>query len=365
MILIWGQAVFKDAHTLLVRRVGAPDVEVGADVILIATGSAPLHPPGIEFDGRRICDSDTILEIEKIPATMVVVGGGVIGCEYASIFAALRTEVTLVDGRDRLVPFVDGDIAARLRERLEQIGVRFRLGERLDRVGYYGDGVTVDLSGGTSLRADLLLLAAGRQSNVEGLRLEEVGVHLGQRGLVLVNQHYQTSVDHIYAAGDVIGFPALASTSMEQARVAMVHAFGLKYKEGVSSILPYAIYTIPEIGGVGWTSEQCREKGVEFEQGIASFCNNARGQIIGDVHGLLKILFHPRSLQLYGVHILGEGAAELIHIGSNIMALGGNLKTFIDVVYNYPTLGDCYKYAAYDGLGRLQRPDPMGPERAT
>jgi len=143
-----------------------------------------------------------------------------------------------------------------------------------------------------------------------------------------------------------------------------VHAFGLKYKEGVSSILPYAIYTIPEIGGVGWTSEQCREKGVEFEQGIASFCNNARGQIIGDVHGLLKILFHPRSLQLYGVHILGEGAAELIHIGSNIMALGGNLKTFIDGVYNYPTLGDCYKYAAYDGLGRLQRPDPMGPRRA-
>jgi len=362
--LIWGEASFQDPHTLLVQREGAPAVEVSGDIILIATGSAPFHPPGIDFDGRWICDSDSILEIERIPAAMIVVGGGVIGCEYASIFAALGTQVTLVDGRDRLLPFVDGEIAARLQERLEQIGVRFRLGERLERVAGPGSGVAVDLSSGESLRADLLLMAAGRQSNVEALRLEEVGVRLGERGLVIVNEKYQTSVDHIYAAGDVIGFPALASTSMEQARVAMVHAFGLKYKENVSPVLPFAIYTIPEIGCVGWTCEQCRERGVEFEQGVTSYGNNARGQIIGDVHGLVKILFHPQTLQLYGVHILGEGAAELIHIGSNIMALGGNLKTFIDVVYNYPTLGECYKYAAYDGLGRVRGRDQKAAGQA-
>jgi NAD(P) transhydrogenase len=352
--LIWGEASFRDPHTLRVQHDAAPAAEVSADVILIATGSSPFHPPGIDFDGRLICDSDSILEIERIPAAMIVVGGGVIGCEYASIFGALGTRVTLVDGRDRLLPFVDGEIADRLRERLEHIGVSFRLGERLERVARLGSEVSVDLSGGESLRADLLLMAAGRQSNVEALRLQEVGVHLGPRGLVLTNEKYQTSVDHIYAAGDVIGFPALASTSMEQARVAMVHAFGLKYKERISPILPFAIYTIPEIGCVGLTTEECQEKKVPYQLGIASYGNNARGQIIGDVHGLVKIVFNPQTLELYGVHILGESASELIHIGSNIMALGGNLKTFIDVVYNYPTLGECYKYAAYDGLGKLR-----------
>lgn len=350
--VVWGNASLRDPHTVHVSLAGGGTRHVTTDVILIATGSSPYHPPDTRFDHRLIYDSDSILQMRRIPRSMTVVGGGVIGSEYASIFTALGVKVFLVDGRDRLLPFADAEIAERLRGHLERLGLEFRFNTRVSRVETNEDQVHITLADGGEVHSDIALFAAGRQSNIEGLGLERLGVTLGQRGLVLVNDRYQTNIPNIYAAGDVIGFPALASTSMEQARVAMVHAFNLLYKERVSPILPLAVYTIPEISMVGLSEEECRAQGIPYLVGRSFYDKSPRGQIIGDTDGMLKLLFAPSDKKLLGVHLIGEMASELVHIGMQVMSSGLTIDEFIHAAYNYPTLADSYKYAAYDGLGR-------------
>lgn len=345
------------ARFLSPNTIQAGDQILEGNVFLIATGSSPHRPSNVPFDDRNVLDSDTILKIDHIPRSLAVVGAGVIGCEYASMFAALGMDVNLIDGRAALLPFIDREVAGILvGEMQSRLGVKFHLGVDVDTivVNDVGD-VTLTLKDGAIVCADTVLYAAGRQSNTADLNLEAIGVQLGARGLVLVNDHFQTSVPHIYAAGDVIGFPALASTSMEQARVAMVHAFDLKYKTRVSPVLPYGIYTIPEVSTIGMSEEHCGEANVAYEVGRASYRNNARGQIIGDTTGLIKLVFDANTLQLLGVHIVGENASELLHIGMVVMQLGGTINAFIDSVFNFPTLSEAYKYAAYDGLGNVAR----------
>ena len=349
-----GTGTVTGPHGVRLTRPDGSVHNVTTEVILVATGSGPHHPPDIPFDHPRVDDSDTILHLDHIPRSMAVVGGGVIGIEYASIFTALGVQVTLIESRERLVPFVEGELAERLQRRLAALGMRFVMGARVERVEAGDALVALTLASGERIEADIGLWAAGRQSNVDGLGLEAVGVRTRGRGLVEVDEHYRTSVPSIYAAGDVIGFPALASTSMEQARVAMVHAFDLHYKERVSPVLPLAVYTVPEIAMVGETSEQCTERGVEFLAGRAGYDKSARGQIIGDTDGMVKLVFAPDK-RLLGVHILGELASELIHLGASVLVRHGTIDEFIDAVYNFPSLSDSYKYAAYDGLGALQR----------
>jgi NAD(P) transhydrogenase len=349
---VWGNASLKNTHTVHVQLNDGNERDLTTSIILIATGSSPFHPPDVPFDHRHIYDSDTILKMDHIPSSLMIIGGGVIGSEYAGIFGALGVEVTLVDGRDRLLPFVDSEIADHLRSHLEGLGLRFLFNSRVAKTEVTSQGVSITLGSGEVLTPETALFAAGRQSNVDGLGLAGLGVTLGARGLILVNEKYQTSVPNIYAAGDVIGFPALASTSMEQARVAMVHAFDLRYKERVSPVVPLAVYTIPEISTIGLTEDECKQKEIPHLVGRAFYANNPRGQIVGDTNGMLKLIFSPADKKLLGVHIIGEMASELIHLGAHIMAEGGTIDAFIDAVYNYPTLSDSYKYAAYDGLGK-------------
>jgi NAD(P) transhydrogenase len=353
--LVWGEASLQGANTVHVKHHDGSTVDLTADVILIATGSSPFRPAGIPFDGKRVHDSDTILHMGFIPTTMTVVGGGVIGCEYASIFAALGVKVTLIDSRGRLLPFVDPELIDRLTTQLKSLGLRFVYNTKVQKVETSEDHVTLALDNGEAISCDSILFASGRQSNTAGLGLEALGVNLGDRGLILVNDKYQTNIPNIYAAGDVIGFPALASTSMEQARVAMVHAFGLKYKEAVSPVLPLAVYTIPEMSMVGLNEDECKQKNIQYLTGRAYYENNPRGQIIGDMCGMLKLIFSPADKKLLGVHLIGEMASELIHIGAHVLAEGETIDSFIHAVYNYPTLSDLYKYAAYDGLGYWER----------
>src|SRR5205085_5430387 len=307
-------------------------------------------------DGETVLDSDNMLTIDRIPESLAVVGAGVIGSEYASMFAALGVEVHLIDGRTSLLPHIDREIVRILLGELQnRLGITLHLGCDVDVIDRVDGRVSLCMKDGTCFVVDKVLYAAGRSSNVEGLNLDGIGVKTGNRGLVLVDENYRTSVANIYAAGDVIGFPALASTSMEQARVAMVHAFDLKYKTSVSPILPYAIYTIPELSTVGLTEDDCHKKGIPCEVGRAFYRNSARGQIIGDTKGLLKLVFDPESLKVLGVHLVGDIAAELLHIGMMVMQMDGTINAFIEGVFNYPTLSDAYKYAAYDGLGSLNR----------
>ena len=361
--LFEGIARFQSPHHVEIKTgIGSQILE--GNVVLIATGSSPVRPPNVPFDDEQVCDSDEILLIKEIPKTMAVVGAGIIGCEYASIFAALGCEVHLVDGRTALLPQIDHEIVRILIGELEsRLGVTLHLGADVAEIKKIENKVSLKLNDGKTLLVDNVLYAAGRSSNTADLNLEAAGVQTGNRGLIAVNQHYQTNVANIYAAGDVIGFPALASTSMEQARVAMCHAFDLKYKTSVASTLPYAIYTIPEVSTVGMTEEDCRKKGIECATGRAAYRNNARGQIIGDMRGLIKIVFERASLKLLGVHIVGENASELLHVGMMVMQFGGTINAFIDCVFNFPTIGEAYKYAAYDGLGSLAlKPKAAVPE---
>ncbi len=354
----WGEASLVDAHTVHVQGNGSEDAasyDLHADIILIATGSRPQHPEGIPFDGRLIVDSDSILHIDRLPKSLTVIGGGIIGSEYASIFTALGVPVTLVDHGSRVLPFVDAEIADRLQRQLEQLGLRFLFNETVATVAARGDRARVELKGGTVLDSDLVLIAVGRRGYVQGLGLEAVGVALTPRGVIAVDDKYQTSVPSIYAAGDVIGFPSLASVAMEQGRVAMVHAFNLHYKEHVSPVMPLSVYTIPEISMVGLSETDCQAKAIPHLVGRADYAHNARGQIIGDTNGLLKLVFALDDKRLLGVHMIGEMASELIHIGAHVLAEAGTIDAFIQAVYNYPTVSDAYKYAAYDGLGQLDK----------
>lgn len=352
--LIHGEASLKDAHTLHVTSLDG-EKEISADIILIATGSSPYHPPEIPFDGDLIYDSDSILHMNRIPKTMAVVGGGVIGAEYASIFTALGVEVTLIEPKERILPFADSEIVERLQYQLTLLGLHFALNDKMTAIERHKNHVQLTLEKGGMIEFDIALIASGRQSNVQTLGLEPIGVKMGNRGLVIVNEKYQTSVPNIYAAGDVIGFPALASTSMEQARVAMVQAFDLEYKERISPVLPLAVYAIPEISSVGITEDECKAKQIPYLLGRAYYENNPRGQIIGDMSGMIKLIFSPADKKLLGAHIIGEQASELIHIAAHVMIANGTIDAFIQSVYNYPTLGDLYKYAAYDGLGNLDK----------
>ena len=352
--LYWGQASLTSPNTVRVQGPGGSE-DLTGDILLIATGSHPRHPEGIPFDGRLVYDSDTILAMDHIPHSLAVIGGGIIGCEYASVFTALGVAVTLVERGERLLPFADAEIAGQLQSQLQQLGLRFIFNDTLATLEPRGDHVHFTLASGAVLDAEVALVAQGRLGNLQGLGLEAVGVALTPRGLIQVNEKYQTTVPNIYAAGDVIGPPSLASVAMEQGRVAMVHAFNLMYKEHVSPIMPTAVYTIPEIAMVGLSESDCQAKQVPHLSGRAYFVQNPRGQIIGESHGMLKLVFSPEDKRLLGVHLIGELASELVHIGAHVLAAGGTIDAFIQAVYNYPTLSDAYKYAAYDGLGRLDK----------
>jgi len=345
---IQGQAAFEDAHTVTVgsRR-------LTGEIILISTGSKPNRPPEISFDDVHTFDSDTFLQMDRIPKSLAVIGGGVIGCEYASMFMALGVKVTLVDGRDRLLPFLDAEISDRLRDRLKELGMNFWFNERPVKVENSATGAKLTMKSGKVLESEAALFAAGRRAAVDGLALEKAGLAVNDRGYIPVDENYRTVVLNIYAAGDVIGFPALASTSMEQGRVAVCHAFGFQYKQRVASMLPMGIYTIPEISAAGETEDSCKEKKIDYCVGRAHYGNNARGHITGDTAGLLKIIFSPEDKKLLGLSIIGESATELVHIGMMVLDNGLTINEFIDQVFNYPTLSEMYKYAAYDGLGNL------------
>lgn len=350
--LVSGNGAFADPKTVVVSG-KSESRRLTAEVIMICTGSKPYRPPEIAFDDVRIFDSDSFLQIDRIPDSLTVIGGGVIGCEYASIFMALDVKVVLADGRDRLLPFLDAEISERLRQRLAELGMEFRFNERPAKIERTNSAVRVQMKSGTTLETDAVLFAAGRRAAVDGLALENAGLSINDRGYIPVDEHFRTSVPHIYAAGDVIGFPALASTSMEQGRVAVCHAFGFKYKQRVASMLPMGIYTIPEISAVGETEESCQQKNIDFCVGRALYVNNARGHIIGDTSGMIKLIFARSDKSLLGVSIIGENATELIHVGMTVLDNNRTIDEFIEQVFNYPTLSECYKYAAYDGMGNL------------
>ncbi|HVU05203.1 MAG TPA: Si-specific NAD(P)(+) transhydrogenase [Polyangiaceae bacterium] len=330
-------------------------VSLRGEVILVTTGSRPFRPKDIDFESAHIHDSDEVLEIRHLPDRLVILGGGVIGCEYACMFAALGTRVTLVDARDRLLTFLDDEIVDGLVESMKHLGIELRQSQKWGAVAEKSGVVTVQLADGSALQSDQLLFAAGRIGNTDGLGLKEVGVELDSRGYVKVTETFQTSVASIFAAGDVVGFPALASASMEQGRVAVCHAFGFGYKRSVSGTMPYGIYTIPELSGVGETERTCREKGRPVVCGRARYGENARGKIVGDVEGLTKLVVCAETKTLLGVHVIGENATELVHVGETVLHLGGKVDLFVDMVFNHPTLGETYKYAAYDALGALAR----------
>lgn len=346
-----------DAHTVEVTPVGAPRTKLQTEFVLIATGSEPYRPADIPFEDPDVDDSDTILALDRLPERIAVLGAGVIGCEYACMFAALGCEVVLVDGRDEILPFLDHEMSERLRQAMVGLGIDVRLGaryEKVHRVGEGRQGIRVELAGGARIDVEKVLFCAGRNGRTRDLGLSSIGIVPDKRGALTVDASYRTAVPNVYAVGDVIGFPALASTSMEQARVAVVHAFGLGYKTAVGGLLPYGIYTVPEVSFVGLGEEEAQKQGVSYVVGRAFYRDNARGKIIGDRDGLIKLLVERDTRRLLGVHCLGERAAELVHIGQAIMTTGGGLDVLIEMVFNYPTLAECYKYAAYDALGKLR-----------
>ncbi|RIK29876.1 MAG: Si-specific NAD(P)(+) transhydrogenase [Anaerolineae bacterium] len=355
--LLSAEASFLDAHTIRLQSVdqhGWRDVTAANTVI--ATGTSATRSAHIPFDGKRILVSDDLLQLDHLPRTLAVVGAGVIGLEYASIFAALGVRVTVIDKRRRLLSFVDAEIMDSLTYHLNQQRAIFRLGEEVKDLepinDEQGERVKITLASGKQIVTEMALYSIGRTGATKSLNCEAVGLESDERGLMKVNENYQTNVPNIYAVGDVIGFPSLASTSMEQGRLAACHAFGVK-TNSAPELFPYGIYTIPEISTVGKNEEELTEAGIPYEIGKAQYREIARGQIIGDKTGLLKLIFHLETHELLGVHIIGEGASELVHIGQAVMALKGKVEYFINTVFNYPTLAECYKTAAFDGINRL------------
>ncbi len=348
-----GHAELVDEHTLSIKSLQG-EITRTADKIVLAVGAKPFRPPDVQFNRQTIFDSDDILTMQELPRTMTVVGGGVIGTEYGSMFAALGVHVTIVDARRRLLGFCDEEIIECLQYQMRSMGVTLRLGEEVKNCTQREDGqVVTQLKSGKVIVSDVVLFSAGRRSATDNIGLDVVGIKPDERGRLTVNQNYQTSVSHIYAAGDVIGFPALASTSGAQGRLAACHAFGIQ--DTVSDIpLPYGIYSIPEISYVGLNEEELTAQQIPYETGIARYREIARGHILGDENGELKILFHRETRQLLGVHIIGEYATELIHIGQAVMALKGGLDYLKDAVFNYPTLAECYKVAAFDGYNKVR-----------
>jgi NAD(P) transhydrogenase len=357
-----GTAAFLDPHRLSIRQ-DAETNEHTADYIVVAVGTEAARPAEIAFDGESIIDSDGLLTLKQLPKSLTIVGGGVIGCEYASILATLGIPVVLVEKRPRLLEFVDSEIIEALQYQMRSIGVILRFNEEVVRIEKAPDhSVAIQLKSGKKIGAPLLVYSAGRIGATKNLGLEAIGIQPDERGRLKVNENYQTAVSHIYAVGDVVGFPALASTSMQQGRHASCHAFGLVC-ETSTHLLPYGIYTIPEISMVGRNEDELTRAGIPYEIGVARYREIARGQIIGDTVGMLKLLFHSETRELLGVHVIGEGATELVHIGQAVMAHGGKLDYFVDNVFNYPTLAECYKVAALAALNRF--PQRNLPETLT
>jgi NAD(P) transhydrogenase len=356
--LLDGAATFLDEHTAEIVPTDGVPRRVTFDAALIAVGSSPFRPPYVPFEDPGVDDSDSILRLPEIPRALVILGGGVIGCEYGSIFAALGTHVTIVEGRDSILGFLDVEVNQVLATQLTKLGCQILLKKEVVDVGRRAGALHVGFSDGHDLVCDRLLFAGGRAGNTRSLGLERIGVTPDARGLLKCDPHFRvegTKDGRIYSAGDVIGFPALASVAMEQGRVAACHAFDIKYKTRVASQFPYGLYTIPEVSMIGETEESAKKKGIDYEVGTAMYRDNARGQICGDLEGMVKLVFAAADKKLLGVHVVGERATELVHIGQAVIHFGGTIDDFIDQVFNFPTLGELYKYAAYDGLGRLQR----------
>jgi NAD(P) transhydrogenase len=351
--LVEGLASFADPHTIAVGDDAGATRRLTAENVVIATGSAPAHPPGIEFNGSTILDSDDIvLRLGRIPSTLVVVGAGVIGIEFASMFAALGTRVTVVDGRPEMIDFADRDIVDALRYHLRDLNVTFRMGERVTTVEEHEAGTLTTLASGKQIAAEAVFYSAGRQGAVDALALENAGLEADGRGRIAVDGNYRTAVEHVWAAGDVIGFPSLASTSAEQGRLAAANAFGYP-THSMPELLPIGIYALPEISYVGKTEEELTDATVPYEVGLAHYRELARGTIMGETHGMLKLLVSPTDRTVLGVHAFGTGATEVVHIGQAVMALGGTVDYLVDAVFNYPTLAEAYKVAALDAANKL------------
>jgi len=348
-----GLAHFVDPHAIEIANDDRKAV-LHADHVLIACGTRPAHNPDIPFDGKRILDTDEISGIDGVPKELIVVGAGVVGLEYASFFAALGSEVTLIDQRPAILDFVDREIVDALAYHLRQMGATFRLGEKVTRIYFdaHRDRVFAELESGKRIQGHTLLYCVGRQANGDLLHLEAAGLQPDPRGKVVVNQSFQTAIPHIYAAGDVIGFPALASTSMEQGRLASCYMFGAP-AEHMPQLFPYGIYTIPEISMVGQSEERLTAAKIPYEVGVAKYAELAKSMMLGDESGMLKLLFNRHDLKLLGVHVIGQRATEIVHIGQAVLSYGGTVEYFRDTVFNYPTLAEAYKVAALDGLNKL------------
>lgn len=353
--VVHGIAHFQEPHKVVVEGPHA-DVTLEADNIIVAVGTKPACSPKVPINGRTIINSDQVLELPELPRTLIVVGGGVIGVEYTCMFAVLGVRVTLIEKRDRLLEFADREIIEALSYHLRDSRVTMRLGEELESVEEPTPGTVVaNLMSKKKVSGDALLYAIGRQGAVDELNLSAAGLEADNRGRIAVDEHYQTKSEHIFAVGDVVGFPSLASVSMEQGRIAASWAFNDHAATTNPGFYPYGIYTIPEISFIGKTEEQLTDEDVPYEVGMAYYREVARGQIRGDTTGRLKLIFHRDTRKVLGIHIIGEGAAELVHIGQAVMTLNGTVDYFIDTVFNYPTLAECYKVAAFNGLGRLHR----------
>ncbi len=351
--MLTGVASFVDpTHIKVTNSKGSSVYETTS--VLIATGTKPASSPKVPINGTTIINSDQVLELTNLPKTMIIVGGGVIGVEYCCMFAALGVRVTLIERRPRLLEFADQEIIEALSYHLRDARVTMRLNEEVQSVEESEGSVTAYLESNKKVQGDTLLYAVGRQGNVDELDLANAGIEADQRGRIPVDKNFRTRTPNVFAVGDVIGFPSLASVSMEQGRIAAARAFGDESIVSNPSFYPYGIWTIPEISFLGKTEEQLTEEDVPYEVGVAYYREIARGQIRGDTTGRLKLIFHRETRSLLGVHIIGEGASELVHIGQAVMALGGKLDYFVETVFNYPTLAECYKVAAFNGLNRVR-----------
>jgi NAD(P) transhydrogenase len=352
--LYTGHGRFMDEHTVLVEdQHRTQRVAVNGRYIVIATGTRPARPPGVAFDEERVLDSDGILSLKFVPASLVVVGAGIIGIEYASMFAALGTKVTVVEKRHSMLDFCDPEIVEALRFNLRDLAVTFRFGEEVNAVEVGASGTVTTLASGKQIPAEAVMYSAGRQGQTERLDLANAGLASDSRGRIRVDEEFRTKVDHIFAVGDVIGFPALAATSMEQGRLAAHHAFG-EPTTGMIELQPIGIYTIPELSYVGATEVELTNDSIAYEVGVSRYRELARGQIVGDAYGMLKLLVSPDDLKLLGVHIFGTNATELVHIAQAVMGCAGTLEYLVDAVFNYPTFAEAYKVAALDVMNKVR-----------
>lgn len=351
--LLSGTAKFADEHTIVVSSDDDVERRITADRVIIAVGTRTARPESVAFDGRTIVDSDQILALDKVPASMVVVGAGVIGIEYASMFAALGTKVTVIERHQRMLPFCDLEVVEALKYQLRDLAVTFRFRETVAAVEKFRNGTLTILESGKKIPSDTVMYSAGRQGVLDLLDPDKAGLQIDDRGRIAVDEHYRTPVPNIYAVGDVIGFPALAATSMEQGRIAAYHACDEPSRD-LTPLQPIGIYTIPEISYVGRTEDELTESSVPFEVGVSRYRELARGQIIGDSYGMLKLLVHTDTSELLGVHVFGSNATELVHIGQAVMGCGGTVDYLVDTVFNYPTLAESYKVAALDATNKMR-----------